>query len=151
MRARAATADDVDEVVRLAAIMYSSMGHDVSSPAWIDAARNHFGERLGHDLMVFVVDHPNRSGLAASGAGTIATRLPAPNNVTAATGYIQWVATDDDARHLGYARAVMRALLDWYEERGVAAVELHATDAGEPLYRELGFSDAGPVALRRRP
>ena len=44
----------------------------------------------------------------------------------------------------------MRALLDWYDAQNVGVVELHATEAGEPLYRELGFSDAGPAALRRR-
>ena len=150
MTARAATKDDVDEVVRLAALMYASMGHDVSSRAWIDAAREHFVSRLGGDLAVFVVDHPARSGLAASAAGTLSTRLPAPNNVAARVAYVQWVATDDDVRRRGYARETMRALLDWYDAQNVGVVELHASEAGEPLYRELGFSDAGPAALRRR-
>ena len=151
MQVRAATTDDVDEVVRLAGLMYASMGHDVSDPQWIEAARAAFDERLHDDLAVFVVDHPDRAGLAASGAGTIAARLPAPNNIGGRVGYIQWIATDVDARRRGYARAVMRALLDWYGADDVPVIELHATAQAEPLYRELGFAGPGPVAMRRRP
>jgi len=44
----------------------------------------------------------------------------------------------------------MRALPEWFDAQGVRVIELDATDVGEPLYRELGFSDVGPAALRRR-
>ena len=150
MTARAASAADVDEVVRLSALMYASIGQDVTRPEWRRAARDHFLTRLGRDLIVYVVDHPDRSGLAASAAGTVATRLPAPNNVTAHAAYVQWVATDVDVRRRGYAREVMQALVDWYDDHSVPVIELHATPEGEPLYRELGFGDEGPAALRRR-
>ena len=130
--------------------MYASIGQDVTLPEWHRAAREHFLSRLGRDLVVFVVDHPDRPGLAASAAGTMASRLPAPNNISAQAAYVQWVATDDDVRRRGYARAVMQALVDWYDAHGIPVIELHATDEGEPLYRELGFDDEGPAALRRR-
>ena len=150
MPVRAATVDDAAEVVRLAAVMYASMGLDVSDPAWMRAAEGAFRSRLGDDLAAFVVDHPGGARLAASGAGTISRRLPSPNNPTARVGYIQWVATDADARRQGFARAVMQALLDWYDEQQVVVVELHATDDGEALYRALGFGQEGGIALRRR-
>jgi GNAT superfamily N-acetyltransferase len=150
MRVRAATADDAGEVVRLAALMYASMGLDVSDPAWIAAAEDAARSRLGDELAVFVVDHPTEPRLIASGAGTIATRLPAPNNHTARVGYVQWIATEPEFRRRGLARQIMEALLAWYEQQGVTAVELHATTDGEPLYRSLGFGDEGARALRRR-
>ena len=150
MRARAATIDDAEEVVRLAAVLFASMGMDVADPVWRATAYEQLTTRLGRDAMAFVVDHPDRPGLAASAAGTIGTRLPTPFNPSARAGYVQWVATDDDVRRRGYARDVMEALLDWYEQCGVTVVELHATPVAERLYREMGFSDEGPVALRRR-
>ena len=150
MIARAATTDDADEIVRLAALMYATMHHDVTNPVWLQSARDAFTGRLGDDLAVFAVDDPHGDGLIACGAGTISTRLPAPNNLSARVGYIQWVATDESARGQGCGRAVMNALLEWYAAQDVPVVELHATVAGEPLYRDLGFSHEGPVALRRR-
>jgi hypothetical protein len=44
----------------------------------------------------------------------------------------------------------MRALLEWFDDRGVPAIELHSTQVAEELYLSLGFSDNGPRALRRR-
>jgi len=148
--ARPARLDDVDEVVRLAAVMITSTGQDATGADWVAAARESFTSRLGADLGVFVVDAPDHPGLSASGAGTISTRLPVPKNISARTGYVQWIATDADARRRGYSRAVMQALLDWFAERDVPVIELHSTPDGEPLYRELGFNDEGPIALRRR-
>ena len=149
MEARPATIEDASEVVRLAAVMYETMGVDVADPAWVESAVDTFRSRLGHDLAAFVVDRPDGSGLAASCAGTIAHRLPAPHRLDPRTGYVQWVATDQDMRSRGFGRAVMVALVDWFDQEGVWAVDLHATPDGEPLYRDLGFVESHTVALRR--
>lgn len=151
MEARPAEVEDAAEIVRLAGIMFDSMGMDASDPAWQQQGRRHVHERLGRDLAVFVVDHPLEAGrLVASAAGTIARRLPTPVNEQGLAGYVQWVCTDPDFRGRGLARRVMTALLSWYEAHGVPTVELHATARADSLYRALGFDDAGPVALRRR-
>src|SRR5262249_29264132 len=81
MAARPATADDVSEVLRLAAVMYASMGQDPTDPRWVETATTQFISRLGDDLGVFVVDHPDHEGLAASAAVTITTRLSGPTNM----------------------------------------------------------------------
>jgi GNAT superfamily N-acetyltransferase len=148
--ARFATSGDVGEVVRLAGVMYASVGQDISDPRWISAAEGHFRSRLGADVQVVVVDHPDGNRLAASGAAVIVRRLPAPHNPGALVAYIQWVATDEDMRRQGLCREVMRLLLDWCAARGAPIVELHATPDGEALYRSLGFGQRGPIALRRR-
>jgi GNAT superfamily N-acetyltransferase len=148
---RPASVADADEIVRLAGVMFTSMGMEATDASWVDEARRHIRERLGHDLAVFVVDHPTEAGrLAASAAGTILTRLPTPPNPSARAGYVQWVCTDDEQRGQGLGRSVMAALMEWFDERGVLTVELHATPMAEVLYRSLGFTDEGPPALRRR-
>ncbi len=149
MIARMARVEDAASIVGLARLMFESMGMDASSSEWQDAGVSHVMSRLGVDLAVFVVDHPSGSGLVASAAGTVSRRLPGPQNPSAMTGYIQWVATAVDFRRQGLGRLTMQGLLDWYAARGVGSLELHATPEGEPLYRSLGFGESGGRALRR--
>ena len=150
---RPATIDDAEEIVRLARVMFESMAATgAAAPEWQTAGVAAVRERLGDDLGVFVVDHPAGDGrLIASAAATIARRLPTPYNPGALAGYVQWVATDPAHRRQGHGRAVMEALLEWLVDRGVRAVELHATADGEPLYRSLGFAPASNPHLRWHP
>jgi GNAT superfamily N-acetyltransferase len=151
MDARAATVDDAEEIVRLAALMFASMGMDVSGDEWTGNGVRHVHARLGHDLGAFVVDHPTSRGrLVASAAGTLASRLPTPVNPSGLAGYIQWVCTDPDHQQRGLGRQVMAALLEWFDQHGARSIELHSTSVAESLYRSMGFSDDGPRALRRR-
>ncbi|HEX6395485.1 MAG TPA: hypothetical protein VFZ97_18770, partial [Acidimicrobiales bacterium] len=78
MTARAATPEDAAEVVRLAGLMFASMGFDVTDE-WSARATAAFVQRLGGDMTAFVVDRPDgEPGLAAGGAGVVTTRLPTP-------------------------------------------------------------------------
>lgn len=148
---RRARLSDVDEVIRLASLMYQEMGMDASDNEWRRAAAEHLRRRLGDDVMVFVVEDPMHSGhLAATGAGSIAARLPGPTNPSARVGYIQWISTDLAWRRRGLARAITVALIDWFGEQQVPAVELHATPEGEPLYRALGFDQGANPGRRIR-
>jgi ribosomal protein S18 acetylase RimI-like enzyme len=150
--ARLASATDADEMVRLACVMFVSMGLDEPDAGWRAVARAHIAGRLGHDAVGAVVDHPTVPGrLVASGAASVSTRLPTPMNIDGRSAYVQWVATDEEFRGHGHARAVMTTLLDRLDEQGVTAIELHATPMGERLYRSLGFWEGiGAPALRRR-
>lgn len=98
----------------------------------------------------FVVDAPDGSGgLAASVIGAVDERLPSARNPSGRSGYVYGVSTDPRFRRQGYSRLAMTALLDWYEELGITRIELHASEFGEGLYRELGFTEPGGVAMMR--
>ena len=77
--------------------MYASMGQDATDPRWIETARPQFRSRLGDDLGVFVVDHPDRAGLAASAAATSRHATVGTEQPRGRAAYVQWVATDPDA------------------------------------------------------
>jgi GNAT superfamily N-acetyltransferase len=52
------------------------------------------------------------------------------------------VATSPDHQRKGYAEAVMRRALDEAREAwGVRRTVLHATAAGQPIYRRMGYAD----------
>jgi GNAT superfamily N-acetyltransferase len=138
-------------VVRLAALLFESMGTDPRDSTWQDEGQRHVRQRLGHDLAVFVADDPLVPGhLVGAAAGTIAQRLPTPNNPSGLAGYVQWVCVEPAFRRRRLGQEVMVALLEWFDARDVRSVELHATVMAEPMYRNLGFDDSGPRALRRR-
>jgi len=116
---------------------------------WLEA-----GEGAG--TVFFVVDAPEGAegaeggeggGLAASAIGAVDQRLPNARNPSGLCGYVYGVCTDDRYRRRGYSRLVMRALLDWYTAQGIPRVELHASEYGDSLYRELGFEEPAGVAL----
>ncbi len=153
---RSARSDDAGEIVRLAELMYHSLGltfDDDVSQRWRASAVQAVLERLGSDLTVVVAEDPDAPGhLVACGAGTISQRLPNPAHASSRVGYIQWMSTEPDFRRRGLGRAVLRALLGWFESEGVDNVELHASPQGGPLYRDEAFWEGSTgLALRRRP
>jgi hypothetical protein len=76
--ARAAVADDIDEIVRLVAAMFLDLGDAEIPASWAGLAAAALHERLWVDVGAFVVDTPDSDGLAAVAVGLIETRLPSP-------------------------------------------------------------------------
>ena len=60
------------------------------------------------------------------------------------------MVTDDVHRRQGMARVVFAELMAWFTELGVTRVDLHASSMGEPLYRQLGFTENSEPELRWR-
>lgn len=148
--ARQAVLSDAEELTRLREVMISTFG-PIPDRSWrepcIAAFRTALADPVG-PLQAFVTDAPDQPGmLAACSVGVIQQRLPGPSNWTGQTGYILSVATDPRFRRQGHARAVVVATLDWFRARGVPRVDLHASDQGESLYRDLGFHEPRGVAL----
>lgn len=159
---RRARPGDAPEVVRLAELMYRTLGADQTDEAWAQwrrAAVEAVTTRLGHDIEIMVADGPDGPGgpggsgrLVACGAGMVSERMPNPWHAVARVGYVQWMSTEPAFRRRGLGRAVLRGLLDWFEAAGIDNVELHASPDGAPLYRAEGFwAGSAGVAMRRRP
>ncbi|MFD8377900.1 GNAT family N-acetyltransferase [Streptomyces sp. NPDC059679] len=140
---RQATEDDIAELVRLRQLLFEDLGGEFFNPSsgdddWRDALAEALKDQLTADAVrILVVD--GDQGLAACGIGTIEQRLPGPRLRNGRIGQVIGVVTDPAYRRRGHSRAIMRGLLDWFRERGVARVDLRASAEGEPLYRELGF------------
>ena len=109
---------------------------------WLEA-----GDEAG--TACFVIDALDGSGLAASAIGAVDDRLPSGRNPSGRSGYIYGVCTEKRYRRRGYSRLVLQALLDWYADQGIPRIELHASEYGEALYRELGFEATKGAALTR--
>ena len=134
---REAVPDDAAEIVHLGALMYKSVGAK-PTPQWALESTRIVKERIGRDLIGFVIDAPE-GGLASCGLVNVEPRLPRPGRHSPLVGYVQWVSTAPQHYRKGYARAIMNALLEETDRRGIEVVELHATERGRHLYDDLGF------------
>lgn len=137
---RPATELDTPELLRHRGLLLTAVGHHAQAHRWqspsVDALR-----RLVADRSARVVVIDGEDGLAASVIGFIDQRLPTPDAVNGLRGLISHVVVDPRHRRRGHARALVTDLLTWYADRGVARVELLATQESESLYRALGFWD----------
>lgn len=134
---REATPDDAAEIVHLGALMFKAVGAK-PTPMWALESTELIKERLGHDLLGFVIDAPE-GGLAACGLVNVVPRLPRPGRHSRLAAYVQWVSTAPQHHRKGHARAIMDAILAETDRRGIEVVELHSTPAGRRLYENLGF------------
>ena len=55
-----------------------------------------------------------------------------------------------DFRRKGVARRLMQTMIDWCREKNFAAVYLHASKDGKPLYETLGFEPTTEMRLKLR-
>jgi GNAT superfamily N-acetyltransferase len=152
---RAAEPEDVDELVRLGELMYVAMGvldGDTDSSAdWVDRRREVLAEMLVDDRACAFVADVGGPRLVGSGIGLLQPGLPAPHNPSGLTGYLLSMMTEPEWRGQGVATGIVQQILDWFQAREVVRVSLHASAAGEPIYRSLGFTDPAFPELRWKP
>ncbi|MFI5526978.1 GNAT family N-acetyltransferase [Kitasatospora sp. NPDC051853] len=145
MDPRPATPADIPELVRLRAVALAGLGVD-PGPAdapWRASAHDWFAERLTgrDDLRCLVVGGAPGEPLAATGLAWVTHHLPSPPRPDGRRGYVDGMVTDVTARGHGHARRIVDALTAWLGSLGVHYVQLHASAAGEPVYRAAGFVD----------
>jgi GNAT superfamily N-acetyltransferase len=153
VKIRQATADDVDELVRLRAIMLQAFGRGAWNDDWRAPVRASLLRRLAAPepvLAAFVVEHPDGPGLAACAVGVIDEHLGNPYSPDGRVGYVFNVVTEPAMRRRGYSRACLEAILRWFRDQGVRVADLKASPDGEPLYTSLGFARTSEPAMRLR-
>ncbi|MGW7681211.1 GNAT family N-acetyltransferase [Kribbella sp. NPDC054772] len=151
IQVRRATPDDAESLVRLRGLMLAAMGNDLDGP-WQKIALDWFTEQLASPdtFAAYVVDDPS-AGVVAGAAGNVWAHPPGPRDLSTVRGHLYNVSTEPDFRRRGLARACVVALMDWFrDETAVGQIELHATDDGIDLYRDLGFIESKYPSLRFR-
>ena len=146
---RLAGETDIADLVRLRRMMWEAMGvEDVSQlNATDEAAAAYFSAAIAAGTF--------HGWLAVTGTGTavgaggvvIDQHPPGPGNLSGRVGYVMNLVTDPRYRRRGIGRRIMETILGWLKEQGVRHVSLHATEAGRPLYEELGFVDSNEMRL----
>ncbi len=89
------------------------------------------------------------SGRVAGGGGVLLGPWPAnPKDACTERAVILNVYTEPEFRKRGIARQIMVTILAWIKQRGLRAVNLHASAEGRRLYEKLGFTATNEMRLR---
>lgn len=149
---RTAAPADIPELVELRALLFGHLADGWGPPTagedWRDACATALAAALAADDMpIMVIDGDGE--LAACGLGVVDRRLPSPYNASGLVGHVFGIATRPRYRRRGHARAILTALLGWFDDRGLTRVDLNASAEGQPLYRSLGFAVHPDPAMRR--
>ncbi len=141
--------DQVEEVVALRALLLADLGLHVEDPAWRGTCRQALLDGAADARLTVQV--AERDGqVVACAVALLQPRLPTPGTVDGTYGWLEQVATATQDRGHGHARVCVEAALGWLRDRGVREVQMQATEAGEPLYRALGFVDDPQARLLLR-
>lgn len=107
------------------------------SESFQEASRAYFLK--GDQSTVLAMDGDQTAGCATL---CYMEMLPTFSHPSGKRAHLMNVYTDPARRREGIARRMVTMLIDEAWERGVTEISLDATEAGRPLYRELGFRDS---------
>jgi GNAT superfamily N-acetyltransferase len=140
-RVRNATLRDVPLLVRQRRCMFEDMGE--GDRPLLDQADREFARWMraqwrARRLVGFLaVDARGRTG--AGGMVWLQERQPRPGFAGGGVPYLMSMYTEHACRRQGLATMIITAALDWCRAHGHQRLSLHASPAGEPLYRGLGW------------
>ena len=100
----------------------------------------YYAAHLGKDLYVYITR--NDDGEIVSCAFLLIVEKPAsPAFITGKTGTVLNVYTEPEYRHKGYAKKLMRMMLEDAAKEHLSVVELKSTEDGYQLYKSVGFEE----------
>ena len=101
----------------------------------------YFEKNLNRSIFCYLVREKEE---VVSCAFLLVVEKPAnPMFITGKTGTVLNVYTKPLFRHKGYAKSIMKTLLQDAANLNLSFVDLKATDAGYGLYKSIGFTDDG--------
>ena len=145
---RAATVDDLGEIIRHRRCMFRDMGFkDAAALDAMEATSAPFiktGLQDGSFREWFV----EIDGRVVAGGGVLFLgQLSSPRDPNAQRAWILNMYTEPEYRGRGLAKAIIETSIAWCREQGFAWVSLHASEAGRHLYEKLGFKPTSEMRL----
>lgn len=150
IRTRKARLEDLEHILHHRLAMFEEMGFgDRTVLNGVEAvSREYFCEALRAGSYIGWLAE-NSSGRVVGGGGIVIAAWPGyPGEDHAKRAWILNMYTEPEARRRGVARRLMRTMIDWCKREGYAAVSLHASAYGRPLYESLGFEATNEMSLK---
>jgi ribosomal protein S18 acetylase RimI-like enzyme len=139
---RKATAQDIDEIVRLRLELFKELGEVQSGheeALVITATRKYLEEALLNNEFISYLALSNHHVVSISGM-VLFKRPPYLDNLEGLEAYILNMYTIPQYRGKGLARKLLENCIEECKQIGVKRIWLHASDDGIPLYKNMGFT-----------
>jgi GNAT superfamily N-acetyltransferase len=146
-RIRRAIGADAAVIARHRVEMFRAMGITGALDQVEAATRARLSDQLeSGEYAGWLVEH---QGLPVAGAGVLLHQYyPSVTNPRGRpTAYILNVFTEPAHRRRGLARRLVEAILTWCTANDIARASLHASDAGRPVYEQLGFAATNELRI----
>ena len=101
---------------------------------------DYYSRHLNEDLYVYIA-RMDDGEIVACALLLIVEKPASPADITGKTGTVLNVYTKPEYRHKGYAKKLMKMMLEDAAKEHLSVVELKSTDEGYRLYQSLGFED----------
>ena len=89
----------------------------------------------------------NNKSLMASGAITIISYVPTPDDFSHRVAYLHSMYTEKAFRNNRFANRIVERIIEFCKKNGIKRVILNASEAGKPIYERIGFRSA-PETMR---
>jgi GNAT superfamily N-acetyltransferase len=80
-----------------------------------------------------------RDRVVASGAITIVSFVPTPNDLSSRVAYVHSMYTEPAFRGKDFASRIVRTVLEYCKANGIKRALLSASEGGRPVYERIGF------------
>ena len=137
---------NLDELVEQRIRFMQDARPDVDAESLRESNRAYYAEAIPTGECVYFLVSANGRTV---GGGGFALRRYAPGYMLrdGVSAYIFNIFVEPEYRRRGIAREIVSRLMDEARQRGIARLDLHATEAGRPLYEKLGFKPPDHVWL----
>lgn len=137
-----ATIDDISKLVTLR-IAYLEEDDGAMENDVLLSIRTHlpdyFAKHLNNDITAYIAR--DKQEIIACAFLLVVEKPMSPAFITGKTGTVLNVYTKPNYRRKGYAKCVIKMLLNDAADMNLSVVELKATEDGYNLYKSFGFED----------
>jgi GNAT superfamily N-acetyltransferase len=148
---REATPDDIPEILRQRRAMYEAMDYkdDNALTAMVATTAEYLPKAMASGTFRgWMAVHDTR---VVGGCAVIVNPWPShPYDLECRRATILNMYVYPEFRRQGIARRLMQTILEWCRQQNFAAVYLHASKEGRPLYESLGFEPTTEMTLKLR-
>ena len=121
--------------------IWSERGLEINTPQFEDMDKAHTNklseEFLNGTCKAWVIRHGDE--IVASGALTITSMTPIPEDPSHKVAYLHSVYTEQDYRNRGFGELITINAIQYCKSKGIKRITLGASDAGRPIYEKVGF------------